>query len=173
VDGPNGSGKTTLLRILAGLERNYSGTVDSPKSLQLRYIPTEVNDLLMPWYSVRRNAHVLLDHDGNGDEIFKQFLSQIQDLFNGRTSTIIDQPAHRLSAGERATVAVACALAAKPSALLLDETLAHMGKSLLDRVILAINQFAADGGLVIIVGHHLPPSVKVTSEIIIEYPREL
>lgn len=172
VDGPNGAGKTTLLRILAGLEQDYTGLVEPQVRPQLRYVPTEVNDLLMPWYSVARNAQVLLNHDDSGDERTSQFAALIDSLFPGRASAFMNQPAYRLSAGERATIAVACALAATPAVILLDETLAHMGKSLLNRVIKSINTFAAAGGLVVIVGHHLPSAVKVNDEIIVQYPGE-
>src|SRR5687768_2961638 len=38
--GPNGCGKTTLLRIVAGLEKADSGTVQlTPSSLRLGYLP--------------------------------------------------------------------------------------------------------------------------------------
>lgn len=172
VDGPNGAGKTTLLRILAGLECDYAGLVEPQDRPQLRYVPTEVNDLLMPWYSVSRNAKVLLNHDDSVDDRAKHFSELIATLFPGRASDIIEQPAYRLSAGERATVAVALALAATPAVILLDETLAHLGRSLLDRVIVSINKFAADEGLVVIVGHHLPAAVNVSAEIIVQYPGE-
>ena len=39
--GLNGSGKSTLLRIIAGLDTDYSGTIDSQKGIRFGYLPQE------------------------------------------------------------------------------------------------------------------------------------
>ncbi len=43
--GPNGAGKTTLLRILTGLDAADAGQVRRPSSLQVGYLPQEVETL--------------------------------------------------------------------------------------------------------------------------------
>ena len=43
--GPNGAGKTTLLRILTGAEEPDGGTVHRPRSLEIGYLPQEVETL--------------------------------------------------------------------------------------------------------------------------------
>ncbi len=55
ITGPSGCGKTTLLNIIAGLDRDFSGTV--------RFEPTPApkigyvfqNPRLLPWRTVREN----------------------------------------------------------------------------------------------------------------------
>jgi len=39
--GLNGSGKSTLLRIIAGLDTDYTGTIDSQKGIRFGYLPQE------------------------------------------------------------------------------------------------------------------------------------
>src|SRR5258708_3413913 len=48
--GPSGCGKTTLLRIIAGLDRDYQGTVRLPEHCRLGMVFQEPR--LLPWRSV-------------------------------------------------------------------------------------------------------------------------
>lgn len=162
INGPNGSGKTTMLRVIAGLETDYSGVCDRSEHSSVRYVPTEVNDLLLPWYSVEYNAQVLVGHGGNRDEAKARFERLLSNFFPERSRTIRQQPAYRLSAGERAAIACACGLACTPSLLLLDESLSHLGVALLDCVVAAMREYADSGGIVLFVGHHLPPTIPTT-----------
>lgn len=57
--GPSGCGKSTVLRILAGLEKDFSGNITvngesiKASSFQFGYMPQK--DLLMPWRTVYEN----------------------------------------------------------------------------------------------------------------------
>ena len=51
--GPSGSGKTTLLRILAGLDRGFTGQLSLPPGLHSAIVFQEPR--LMPWLTVLDN----------------------------------------------------------------------------------------------------------------------
>src|SRR5829696_7151448 len=55
--GPSGCGKTTLLRIIAGLDRDYEGTVRRPASGRLGMVFQEPR--LLPWRSVDDNVRLV------------------------------------------------------------------------------------------------------------------
>lgn len=173
VVGPNGAGKTTLLRIIAGLEADYTGKCHVARDdYPIRYVPTDANDLLMPWYSVAKNASVLLGRHEGAPASLRRFHGYLDAFFGRRADSFLNRPAYRLSAGERAAIACACALASRPSAILLDETLAHMGEVILLRTVRALEAFVDDGGLVLFVAHHLPSCMSATASVLLANSEE-
>lgn len=52
--GPSGCGKSTILNILAGLDKEYKGSIKFKKDLVISYMSQE--DSLFPWLSVYENA---------------------------------------------------------------------------------------------------------------------
>tara|TARA_B110000879_G_scaffold64333_1_gene90522 strand:- start:662 stop:1459 length:798 start_codon:yes stop_codon:yes gene_type:complete len=115
VVGASGSGKTTLLRIIAGLETNYEGSVTLCRESIIKpdariYLMPQAHTLL-PWRTVEGN----LLFNGGDPETIERILN---------TFDMLDMK-HRyprtLSGGERAQVALMCAICAKPQVLLLDE----------------------------------------------------
>ena len=120
--GPSAAGKTTLLRILAGLEKKFVGHVSlngDPinKPDKRIYLMPQAHTLL-PWFSVERNLLFAAARDGDewnpvvvSGRLLKKF--KLEELQHSYPRT--------LSGGERARVALMCAMIAKPEVLLLDE----------------------------------------------------
>src|SRR5437763_27943 len=54
--GPSGCGKTTLLRIIAGLDRDYDGTVQLPDHGKLGMVFQEPR--LLPWRTLEQNVRL-------------------------------------------------------------------------------------------------------------------
>lgn len=126
--GPNGSGKSTLLRLLSGLERPSQGSVHlegrpfhggiGSKKMQ-RKIAFVPQDPPMLWGSVEDNISAPLRARGLSRKVRRsrtmKWLDRIQ------LEERAGYPAGKLSGGERRRVALARALAAEPSVVLLDE----------------------------------------------------
>ncbi|MER5886486.1 ABC transporter ATP-binding protein [Streptomyces sp. NPDC001941] len=108
--GRSGCGKSTLLRVLAGLDRDISGTVLVPKRRGVAFQAPR----LMPWKRVWRN--VLLGLDGKpGREVAERALEEV-----GLEQRSGAWP-KTLSGGEAQRASLARALVREPDLLLLDE----------------------------------------------------
>jgi ABC-type nitrate/sulfonate/bicarbonate transport system ATPase subunit len=111
--GRSGSGKTTILRIVAGLDRRYSGTVGRPGEGRLGIVFQEPR--LLPWRTLEQNVALAREAAGlaAGGEA---------DLY-----PLLGLEGHRtrfpgeLSLGLARRAAIARAFAVEPDLLLLDE----------------------------------------------------
>lgn len=83
--GPSGIGKTTLLRILAGMDRQFDGTVLCPHPMAFVFQePT-----LLPWRSALQNlllVHRQLSPDQARAALERVGLAGKEDLFPGQLS---------------------------------------------------------------------------------------
>ncbi|MEN3225962.1 ABC transporter ATP-binding protein [Mycolicibacterium porcinum] len=133
--GPNGSGKSSLLRLLAGIDRPDSGSVQ----LDGRELHT------MSRRAVARRVAVVGQHADTDLDISVRDIVRLgriphTPIFGGRDDTatvtaamaatglqpMADRLWHTLSGGERQRVQIARALAQEPSELLLDEPTNHL-----------------------------------------------
>lgn len=123
--GPSGAGKSTLLRVLAGLQRPTSGRVRRPEDYGGATRTVFQAPHLLPWRTVAGNVRLGLEYRANGG----RFLGD-KTTANQRVSTILSELgiadlAYRyppqLSGGQAQRVAVARAVVAHPTLLLLDE----------------------------------------------------
>lgn len=153
--GPNGSGKTTLLRLMAGLARPITGTLqwsgevlEDPEThgRHLRFIGHL--DAIKPAFTVRENLAFWADFWGSGDAAL---IRKAMDAFG--LTALADFPARLLSAGQRHRLALARLVASPAPLWLLDEP----ANALDDRSIGALTQTIADhrakGGMVILASH--------------------
>ncbi|MET8990230.1 ABC transporter substrate-binding protein [Nonomuraea wenchangensis] len=123
--GPSGAGKSTLLRVLSGLQAPTSGTVHRPEDDGGATRSVFQYPHLLPWRTVARNVRLGLEYRANGgrplggkeaaDRRVREVLSEL-----GIGELAGRYPA-QLSGGQAQRVAVARAVVAGPSLLLLDE----------------------------------------------------
>jgi NitT/TauT family transport system ATP-binding protein len=113
--GPSGCGKSTVLKIIAGLEKENSGTVVNPAKVSMVF----QSGALLPWLNVYENVALgLRAADWPEAKIEKESNKYID--MTGLSSFALKYP-HELSGGQRQRVGLARALAVNPVVLLLDE----------------------------------------------------
>ncbi|HLH98782.1 MAG TPA: ATP-binding cassette domain-containing protein [Xanthobacteraceae bacterium] len=122
--GPSGCGKTTLLRIIAGLDRDYEGSVGLPVPCRLGMVFQEPR--LLPWRSVEENVRLAAPEASE---------AMLDTLF-----ATLDLAAHRgrypgeLSLGLARRVSLARAFAVSPDLLVLDEPFVSLDAALAERL---------------------------------------
>src|ERR1700676_5402516 len=122
--GPSGCGKTTLLRIIAGLDRDYQGTVRLPAHCRLGMVFQEPR--LLPWRSVEANVRLAAPQatDATLEALFQTLgLAAHRGHYPGE-----------LSLGLARRVALARAFAVNPDLLVLDEPFVSLDAALAERL---------------------------------------
>ena len=151
--GPSGSGKTTLMRVLVGVQRTTTGTVEvlgepaGSASLRSRigYVtqqPSVYDDL-----TVTENLH---------------FFARVLGVGPGRTAECLrtvaleehaDRVVGRLSGGQRSRVSLAVALLGEPDLLVLDEPTVGLDPVLRAELWGTFHALAAAGAGVLVSSH--------------------
>ncbi len=110
--GPSGCGKTTLLNLLAGLDRNYRGSLEpsGPGGPRLSYMFQEPR--LLPWRTLEQNLRLVAPDAGSRIERVLELV--------GLTRARHQFPA-QLSLGMARRVALARSFIIEPDLLLMDE----------------------------------------------------
>jgi ABC-type nitrate/sulfonate/bicarbonate transport system ATPase subunit len=122
--GPSGCGKTTLLRIIAGLDRDYDGSVALPDHGKLGMVFQEPR--LLPWRTLEQNVRLAAPQatDASIDVLFRALgLDAHRGHYPGE-----------LSLGLARRVALARAFAVEPDLLLLDEPFVSLDDALAARL---------------------------------------
>jgi NitT/TauT family transport system ATP-binding protein len=128
--GPSGCGKSTALRIVAGLEKADSGTVDirpadiGTGSGQPQNAMVFQEHGLFPWMTVEDNVALSLEMRGVGRRERREKAAFFLDMI-GLTRFAAHYP-QQLSGGMRQRVSLARALVADPEILLMDEPFAAL-----------------------------------------------
>ncbi len=114
VSGPSGCGKSTLLNIIAGLDRDYRGSitfgVDDPKLAFIFQSPR-----LLPWKTVAENVELVLPNLDRRRRNIPELLDRV-----GLSGAETAYP-ERLSLGMQRRVAIARGFVLEPDILLMDE----------------------------------------------------
>lgn len=130
--GPNGAGKTTCFNIIVGLSKPDSGQLfvddhDITKMpmylrarLGLSYLPQESS--VFRGLSVKNNLKAILEIQEKDTEVINDKINNLLSEFS--IDHIKDSLAISLSGGQRRRLEIACALAADPNFIMLDEPLA-------------------------------------------------
>lgn len=154
VVGVNGSGKSTLLKIMAGLDKEYSGEAQSLPGIRIGYLEQEphLDESLDVWGNVvslcpekqlleRYNAVSVQLGDDYTDALMEE-MNDLQEKIDAADAWDVDSKiemamealrcppnesgVEKLSGGEKRRVALCRLLLSKPDMLLLDEPTNHL-----------------------------------------------
>jgi ABC-type lipoprotein export system ATPase subunit len=166
VTGPSGSGKTTLLHLLAGLDLPDAGDVlvggtavnaldragrAGLRRREIALVPQQSG--LVPFLSARENVEL-------GQEIRGLEPDAAGALASVGLAERAGQRVSRLSAGEQVRVAVARALAVRPSLLLVDEPTARLDQANALRLATLLTTLARETGAAVVCATHDPVVIE-------------
>jgi branched-chain amino acid transport system ATP-binding protein len=161
VIGPNGAGKTTLFNLIAGALRPDSGSIafdDSrvegllPDALCRRGLARTFQIVRpFPGLTVRENVMVgalvrardVVEAAAQAEEVIARL-----DLADKR-----DAPAKSLTLPDRKRLELARALATRPKLLLLDEVMAGLRPTEIDRIVATLRQVREEGVTILLIEH--------------------
>ncbi len=160
--GPSGCGKSTLMRILAGLDRNFEGSVNVPAHGRVGMVFQEPR--LLPWRSVEDNVRLAAPH-ATETEVAALFaalgLSEHCTHFPGE-----------LSAGLARRAALARAFAVRPTLLLLDEPFISLDAPLARQLQRDLAKLVETRGMItVLVTHDVDEAVALADRIFVLSPR--
>lgn len=165
--GPNGAGKSTLIKAIAGLVKVSSGQVllkgrnitnpapDQMGSHGVAYVPQSNN--IFRSLTIRQNLELLLRNAG------AERASRLHNLFEQfpPLAEKQHQKAGSLSGGQRQFLAVAMALAVKPSVILMDEPSAGLSPKAAQEVLEHARQLTRQGVTIILVEQNVKQALKL------------
>lgn len=129
--GPSGCGKTTLLRVIAGLEKQNSGSI-LIGNRDITNLPAHQRNIglifqdyaLFPHLNVKEN--ILLGLKSNDYSL--KFFKEITELV--KIESLLSRYPHQLSGGQQQRVAIVRSIIREPQIILLDEPFSGLDKNL-------------------------------------------
>ncbi|MEJ5247781.1 ABC transporter ATP-binding protein [Caldilinea sp.] len=167
VIGPSGAGKSTLLRCLNGLTPHFSGGVLrgaihvaglDPVSVTPRVLSRHVGFVFQDpeaqfvTETVEDEIAFALENAAMSRQEMRVRVEETLDLLD--LTPLRDRPIKTLSGGERQRVAIAAALALRPSILALDEPTSQLDPKSAEDVLNSLVRLNQDLGLTIILAEH-------------------
>jgi ABC-type nitrate/sulfonate/bicarbonate transport system ATPase subunit len=156
--GPSGCGKSTLMRILAGLDRDFEGSVHVPADGRLGMVFQEPR--LLPWRSVEDNVRLAAPNVSE---------AEVAALF--ATLGLSEHGTHfpgELSVGLARRAALARAFAVRPTLLLLDEPFVSLDAPLAKQLQRDLARLVESRGMItVLVTHDIDEAIALADRIFV------
>jgi ABC-type nitrate/sulfonate/bicarbonate transport system ATPase subunit len=160
--GPSGCGKSTLMRILAGLDRDFEGSVHIPAHGRVGMVFQEPR--LLPWRSVEDNVRLAAPNASEAEvaALFAALgLSEHRTHFPGE-----------LSVGLARRAALARAFAVRPTLLLLDEPFVSLDAPLAQQLQRDLVRLVESRSMItVVVTHDVDEAIALADRIFVLSPR--
>ncbi len=157
--GANGSGKTTCLRMIAGLIRPDSGSIEIDghdvvrdrlaASASLGFFPDQFG--LYARLTVREHIHYALDLRGHDPGHRKEATAEALSIM--AIGDLADRRCAGFSAGQRVKVALACTIAGNPQTLIFDEPTRALDLYAVKLLRLTLKQLRSRGHAILLASH--------------------
>ncbi len=156
VAGENGSGKTTLLRILAGLNRDYSGDVLWQEKNIRNHWSDYAQDILYLGHQPALKAQLTAREN-------LQWYARCANASDAQVDTALntlglhgktDIPCHQLSAGQQRRVVLARLIFSTQKLWILDEPFTAIDTQGFAPVLQCLRMHMERGGIVVMTSHH-------------------
>lgn len=165
--GPNGAGKSTLIKAIAGLVPVSGGSVtlagraitgiapDRMAAEGIAYVPQ--TDNIFRTLTIRQNLDLALRKAGG------EVRARLDELFTRFPPLAAKQKekAGALSGGQRQFLAVAMALAVKPSLILMDEPSAGLSPKAAEEVLTLARGLTSQGTTVLLVEQNVKQALRI------------
>ena len=173
--GPNGAGKTTLFNLLNGFSRPDSGRVMFQGRDVVGLKPNRICRLGVgrTFQVVRAFGRMsVLQNVVCGALVASRSDAEAVRIANGALEHVglaarADASASTLSTKELRLMELARALASRPRLLLLDETLAGLGRQEIEEMIELIRSLTSDGTTVVIIEHTMHAMVRLAERLLV------
>ncbi|NLT97706.1 MAG: ATP-binding cassette domain-containing protein [Christensenellaceae bacterium] len=152
--GRSGCGKTTLLRMIAGLDKDYTGTIAGiPDRISFMF----QEDRLLPWYDARRNLEYVLKDVMDKAAIAAAVESMIEAVgLKGHEHKKPDE----LSGGMQRRVAMARAFLYPADLLIMDEPFKGFDVALTEELIALFERLYVGSGRTVLLVLHQPDIIE-------------
>jgi ribose transport system ATP-binding protein len=168
--GANGAGKSTLIKILSGFYRADSGEIlvngePHSRSSSVSFIHQDL--ALVPDFTVAENIALLNGYPRVSGRIsWKAVRREATQVMSGIADGIdVDSKVSELSRADQSLVAIARAVAAKSSAIVLDEPTASLPDADVDRLFEILLRLKASGMSVLYVSHRLDEIRRISDHV--------
>jgi len=165
--GPSGSGKSVLLECICGLRRIESGKIIidgrdvtklPPRLRNIGYVPQDY--ALFKHLNVADNIGFALKIQGQSRSRRTRQVSRVAEMLS--IENLLYRPIQGLSSGQQQCVALARALVAEPSVLLLDEPVSLLSEAHRQEICALLRMISRDLKLTVLhVSHNLEESFAV------------
>jgi branched-chain amino acid transport system ATP-binding protein len=168
VIGPNGAGKTTLIDLIAGVLRPDAGTISfageridgsRPHEIARRGIGRTFQNV-RPFSALTVEGNVIIGALGNASSLEDALERAHQPIWRLDLFEKLYQPASSLSLSDRRCLELARVLAMRPKLLLLDEILAGLRPTEVDRMLASLREFHRTTGMTIVL---VEPTVRAVA----------